>query len=309
MKEQLDLFEDITNIQGKPFLKWAGGKGQLIDVIYRNLPQDIDTIDTYVEPFVGSGAVMFWMLTHYRNIKHVVINDVNNDLINVYRVIQEYVNELIFELLLLEDAHKKYLYEEEKKKFFYQIRDEYNLRNQNDTQTSIRMAALFLFLNRTCFNGLYRVNSKNFFNVPFGKYSNPKICNKDLLLADSILLQNVEILNGDYYNSKEYAHKNSFFYFDPPYKPISKTSNFNSYCNEVFDDEQQKRLKMFCDELQKIGAKFMLSNSDPKSIDDDNIFFDTLYEKYVIRRVNARRNINSKGSSRGEIKELLITNY
>ena len=106
MKEQLDLFEDITNIQGKPFLKWAGGKGQLIDVIYRNLPQDIDTIDTYVEPFVGSGAVMFWMLTHYRNIKHVVINDVNNDLINVYRVIQEYVNELIFELLLLEDAYK-----------------------------------------------------------------------------------------------------------------------------------------------------------------------------------------------------------
>lgn len=105
MKEQLDLFEDITNIQGKPFLKWAGGKGQLIDVIYRNLPQDIDTIDTYVEPFVGSGAVMFWMLTHYRNIKHVVINDVNNDLINVYRVIQEYVNELIFELLLLEDAY------------------------------------------------------------------------------------------------------------------------------------------------------------------------------------------------------------
>lgn len=309
MKEQLDLFGTVVDVQGKPFLKWAGGKGQLIDAIYRNLPQDINTIDTYIEPFIGSGAVMFWILSHYHNIKYVVINDINNDLTNVYRVIQKSVNELILELSLLEKTYKGYSDEEDRKKLFYQIRDEYNLREQNESQTSVRMAALFIFLNRTCFNGLYRVNSKNLFNVPFGKYSNPKICDKDTLLADSVLLQKVEILNGDYYLSKKYAHPNSFFYFDPPYKPISKTSNFNSYCNEIFDDGQQKRLKMFCDELQEIGAKFMLSNSDPKSIDNDNNFFDVLYEKYEIRRVNARRNINSKGNSRGKIKELLITNY
>lgn len=294
-------------ILGKPFLKWAGGKTQLLDVIFQSFPTNY--IDTFIEPFIGSGAVTFRMLSLFPNIK-VIINDINSDLINVYRVIKNNVVELITELKLLE---KEYLSQEQegRKEFFYVIRNEYNKRNSNYPEISVLDASYFIFLNKTCFNGLYRVNSKNKFNVPFGKYVNPNICNEDLLNHDSELLQRVIILNGDYSMTFKYASLDggTLFYLDPPYKPISTTSSFNSYSADTFDDHQQMRLKDFCDRLSLNNMKFILSNSDPKSVDIKNDFFDVLYNDYKVQRVHAKRNINSKGNCRGKIKELLICNY
>lgn len=307
MKKELLLFEDNT-IQGKPFLKWAGGKGQLIESIAAYLPKNMEEIAVYIEPFVGSGAVMFWILSKYPDLL-VVINDLNSDLINVYNSIKYNVTDLISELKYIEKEYKSLETSDSKKEFYYQLRAEYNDRNFNYSEISAKMAALFIFLNRTCFNGLYRVNSKNGFNVPFGKYTNPKICDEQTLYDDSRLLDRVEILNGDYSETLKYGDQNTLFYFDPPYKPISETSNFNSYSSEVFADAQQIKLKKFCDTITAQGAKFILSNSDPRSVNCNNTFFDELYGNYEIIRVNAKRNINAKGNQRGEIKELLIRNF
>lgn len=303
--EQLLFDNRIRN--GKPFLKWAGGKGQLLEDIIANFPSCILDIDTFIEPFIGSGAVSFKMLTLYPHL-NVIVNDINCDLINVYKAIKYKVSDLISELKYLQ---KEYLAfdEENRKKLFYEIRSEYNGRNGNYKDVSVKLASYFIFLNRTCFNGLYRVNSKNGFNVPFGKYANPKICDEETLNNDSFLLQRVKILNGDYAKTIEYASSKTLFYFDPPYKPISATASFNSYSADSFDDKQQIRLKEFCDQLTESNIKFLLSNSDPKSLNDENNFFDELYKEYYIQRVNAKRNINSKGNCRGEIKELLIRNY
>ena len=306
MKE-LKLFE--TPIQGKPFLKWAGGKGQLLNTIISYLPDDISTIKTYVEPFVGSGAVMFSLVSRFPNITNIIINDLNKELINLYFVIKYDVENLITELKTLEKEYKSFTTNEKRSIYYYQIRDEYNCRECASDNINIRLAALFIFLNRTCFNGLYRVNGKNLFNVPFGRYVNPKICDEDTLRADNKMLQNVTILNGDYSETIQYADTDTLFYLDPPYKPISVTSSFTSYSSVIFDDEQQKRLKVFCDTLNQHNTKFILSNSDPKGIDETNSFFDELYYQYNIKRVEAKRNINSKGDKRGKITELLITNY
>lgn len=307
MANQIGLFGETHQI-GRPFLKWAGGKGQLLDTISENLPENIFDFDTYVEPFIGSGVVMFKMIGVFTNVKNIVINDFNSDLVNVYKTIKSNVNELI---LILKQLEKEYLTKDQegKKDMFLTLRDEYNKREQTYTEISPRMAALFIFLNRTCFNGLHRVNSKNLFNVPFGKYDSPRICDTEALKIDSDVLQNVTILNGDYSGTLEFAKRNTFFYFDPPYKPISKTANFNGYSNDAFGDEQQIRLRDFCDEITNRGANFMLSNSDPKQVDETQDFFDRIYEKYNIKRVSAKRMINSNASNRGEVKELLITNY
>ena len=305
MKE-LSMFAEP--IQGKPFLKWAGGKGQLLDAIDAHLP-NMDNIDTFVEPFVGSGAVMFWLISHYTNIRQVIINDLNTELVNLYQSIKYDVNELITELKALDLEFKSRHTLEERSEYYYQIRNEYNSRDLASKDRNIRLAALFIFLNRTCFNGLYRVNGKNLFNVPFGKYANPRIIDEDNLRNDNTLLQNVEILNGDYAETIQYVTDRTFYYLDPPYKPISETSSFNSYSSMSFDDEQQIRLKGFCDTISAHNGKFMLSNSDPRSTDETNTFFDDLYGAYTIHRVLAKRNINAKGDKRGEINELLITNY
>ncbi len=298
----------IDSIQGKPFLKWPGGKGQLMDAISAHLP-NMDSIDTYIEPFIGGGAVMFWIISHYPNIRQVVINDLNTELVNTYQAIKFDVEGLIKELKGLESDYKYRPIQEERSEYYYQIRTEYNSIDLLPKDGNIRLAALFIFLNKTCFNGLYRVNSKNLFNVPFGKYANPKICDEENLRNDSKLLQKVEILNGDYAATTKYISNRSFYYLDPPYKPISKTSSFNSYTSLPFDDEQQIRLKRFCDAIHKHNGKFILSNSDPKSVDETNTFFDVLYDAYHIHRVQAKRNINAKGNKRGEINELLIRNY
>ncbi|MDN3585929.1 DNA adenine methylase [Pedobacter aquatilis] len=296
------------SIIAKPFLKWAGGKTQLIPAIEKYLPENIKTLQdlTYVEPFIGSGAVFFWFIQNFE-VKEAIINDVNADLINVYHSIKESPKELIY---LLEDIQNQYyalLNDEVKKNYFLEKRKLFNSKSEAD----IINAALFIFLNRTCFNGLYRVNKKNEFNVPFGRYARPKICNETNILAISKLLQKVTILNGDYESTLNFASHNAFFYFDPPYKPISKTASFNAYATGDFNDIEQKRLALFTENLTLRNKFWLLSNSDPKNINADDDFFDQLYDKpeNTIFRVKAKRMINSNATKRGEINEILIMNY
>ena len=296
----------MTNRIAKPFLKWAGGKTQLIEQIKQQLPDTIKTDKfTYIEPFVGSGAVLFWMLEEYPNLEKAIINDINEDLTNAYLTIKHNVRELIDILKVWEvEYHSLTEDEEAKKEYYYEKRSLFNTRASDQTTHS----AIFIFLNRTCFNGLYRVNRKNEFNVPIGSYKKPQICNEENLLAVSEVLQKVEILNGDFSETKHYADENTFFYFDPPYKPLSETSSFNSYAKDEFNDDEQIRLKKFCDLLDSQNHKWILSNSDVKGKDINNNFFDDLYNGYNIKRVNASRRINANPEKRGVLKELLITN-
>ncbi|GGI27181.1 DNA adenine methylase [Pedobacter mendelii] len=296
------------NTIAKPFLKWAGGKTQLIPVIEQYLPKEIEKINdlTYIEPFIGSGAIFFWFIQKF-NIKKAVINDINTDLINVYKTIKAKPEELITILNAIESDYYGLNFEEEKRNFFLNIRTKFNFKTDDITENS----AFFIFLNRTCFNGLYRVNSKNLFNVPFGKYARPKISDPLNILAISKLLQDITILNGDYTETVKYIGKKSFFYFDPPYKPISKTSSFNAYAKGEFGDEQQNRLADFTELLTKKKHLWLLSNSDPKNLNPADLFFDDLYDKpsNTILRVKAKRMINSNAQKRGEINEILIMNY
>ena len=264
-----------TFSEPKPFLKWAGGKTQLISSIESSLhPSILKKKFTYLEPFVGSGAIMFWMINNFPNLEKAVINDINSDLINTYRTIAKSPNELISVLKDLQsDFHSLQDKEEEKKLYYYQNRELYNTRSTDNTT----QAALFIFLNRTCFNGLYRVNSKNLFNVPIGSYKAPTICDELNILSVSNALQKVEILNGDYTATLDDVADNSFFYFDPPYKPLSNTSSFNSYAKDDFNDDEQIRLKDFCSQLETLGHKWMLSNSDVKGKDVNDTFFDDIY--------------------------------
>lgn len=296
----------MTNKIAKPFLKWAGGKTQLIEQIKEQLPVTIKKEPfTYIEPFVGSGAVLFWMLEEYPNLEKAIINDINQDLTNSYSTIKYNVHGLIDILRKWEvEYHNLVEDEEAKKEYYYEKRALFNTRSSDQTTQS----AIFIFLNRTCFNGLYRVNRKNEFNVPIGSYKKPQICNEENLLAVSDVLQKVEILNGDYSETINYTTENTFFYFDPPYKPLSETSSFNSYAKDEFDDAEQVRLKEFCDMLDNQNHKWILSNSDVKGKDINNNFFDDLYGAFNIYRVNARRIINANPGKRGQLTELLITN-
>lgn len=289
----------------KPFIKWVGGKTQLLDDIKKSLPKDLDKREglTYVEPFVGGGAVLFWILQEYPNITRAVINDINAELICTYRVIKNDVDSLIAELSRLQAEYLP-LSAEDRKEYYLAQRALFNTKNTTDVQT----AALFIFLNRTCFNGLYRVNSKGEFNVPHGKYSNPRICDEATLKADSVLLQKVEILCGDFAQTGEYAGQNVLYYFDPPYRPLTETSAFTSYATGGFDDAEQTRLRDFCDDIARNKSMFVASNSDPKNVDSEDKFFDKLYEMFNIKRVSAARMINSKADGRGAISEIMISN-
>jgi DNA adenine methylase len=287
----------------KPFLKWAGGKTQLIAEIEKSLPIEITNKKfTYIEPFVGSGAVLFWILNHFPKLEKAVINDINSDLINTYRTIASKPSELISILRVLQNEyHNLEGNEEKKKEYYYEKRELYNTRLEEKTG----QAALFIFLNRTCFNGLYRVNKNNGYNVPMGNYKKPTICDEENIMAVSNVLQKVEILCGDYVETLNKASTNSFFYFDPPYKPLSNTSSFNSYAKDEFNDEEQIRLRNFCTKLEKQGHKWMLSNSDVKGKDTNDNFFDDIYSEFSISRVKARRNINANSEKRGDLCVLL----
>jgi DNA adenine methylase len=295
----------IDAYTAKPFVKWVGGKTQLIDDIQKSLPADLRNKHdlTYVEPFVGGGAVLFWILQEYPNITKAVINDINAELICTYRVIRDDVESLITELSRIQSEYIP-LDSEQRKEYFLKKRSLFNSKNKSEVET----ASLFIFLNRTCFNGLYRVNSKGEFNVPHGKYSNPKICDEVTLRADSALLKNVEILCGDFAQTGKYAGNNVLYYFDPPYRPLTDTSAFTSYTTDGFDDAEQTRLRDFCNEIARNKSLFVASNSDPKNVDGEDKFFDKLYEMFSIKRVSAARMINSKGDGRGAISEIMITN-
>lgn len=290
----------------RPFLKWAGGKRQLLPVITDALPKDLEKKPfVYVEPFVGSGAVLFRMLDKFPNIEKAVINDVNEDLIHAYRTIQEEPDALIEALQQLEREYYGNPEEEFRQMHYQMVRQLFNERKASRAHHT----AYLIFLNRTCYNGLYRVNKENQFNVPFGKHKNPKICNEANIRLVHKALQKVEIRMGDFDALNDLVTPDTFFYFDPPYKPISSTASFNAYSQNGFGDGDQERLKGFCDKLHETGARLLLSNSDPKNEDPENHFFDELYGDYQIERVQARRAINSRGSRRGEISELLIRNY
>ncbi|ELR96542.1 DNA adenine methylase [Gloeocapsa sp. PCC 73106] len=299
----------------KPFLKWAGGKTQLLETLNELYPKALKNGECshYIEPFIGGGAVFFDMLQKYP-IKSAYISDINFEVIIAYKVIQKSVDKLIEEL---GDLSAKYqaLNEEKKQDFFYQIRDKYNeqkdqLSYSNSSEFGVERSAMLIFLNKTCFNGLFRTNKRGYFNVPYGKYKNPTILNKTNLLAVADALQIADIELADFSESIKYIKKNSFVYFDPPYRPLNKTSNFTAYSAFEFDDTQQKRLADFYKKLHRdYKIYLMLSNSDPKNENPEDKFFDELYQDFTIQRVSAKRMINSKASKRGSIYELIITNY
>ena len=289
-----------------PFVKWAGGKTQLIEEIRKVLPLDLEKRKhlTYIEPFVGGGAVFFWILQEYPNIERAIINDINQELVDTYHVIKNDVENLILSLQELQQEYIS-LALPERTAYFLEKRQIFNKKNIHNTN----LAALFIFLNRTCFNGLYRVNAKGEFNVPHGKYRNPKIADENNLRACSQLLQKVEILDGDFEQTESYVVSPTFVYCDPPYRPLDATSSFNSYAKETFDDVEQIRLKKFVDRLSSRNCAVMLSNSDCKGRNPNDTFFDDLYRNYIIERVYASRFVNANPAKRGKLTELLIRNY
>ena len=293
--------------KAKPFVKWVGGKGQLIEQLEALLPADFAEREnvTYIEPFVGGGAMLFYMLQTCPNIKSAVINDINPDLTLCYQVVRDNPTELIKSLNVIQSDFYALQTEEERKMFFLQQRERFNSRSLNE----IDHTTLFFFLNRTCFNGLYRVNKAGKFNVPFGKYTTPTICDSATIYADSKLLQKVDIMTGDFEQTFAKIEGNTFFYFDPPYRPLSNTSSFNDYTKESFNDNAQIRLKLFCDRLNENGINFMLSNSDCLGKDGTDRFFDDLFIDYSIERVWASRNVNAIASKRGKLTEIVVNNY
>ena len=291
----------------KPFLKWAGGKGQLIREIEKYYPFG-STITKYAEPFVGGGAVLFDILNKHK-VNEIYISDTNAELINAYKIVRDNIEELI-ELLQTYQSEYIPLETEDRKEYYMSKRESFNeLKVNGNEKTNIEKAALMIFLNKTCFNGLYRVNKKGLFNVPMGSYKNPMICDEDNLRRVSYKLQNVTIVCGDYRESKDFIDENTFAYFDPPYRPITDTASFTAYTETLFNDEEQIELARFVDEMHTKGAKIVVSNSDPKNSNTEDDFFDNIYKAHKIKRVEATRMINCNSEARGRIRELLISNY
>lgn len=299
----------------KPFLKWAGGKGQLLRELEKRLPYEIlrrKSISRYVEPFVGGGAMFFFLKSKY-DLKESFLFDKNKELIMAYEVIKTNHKQLTDELGKIEDVHL-HKSENDRKENYYRIRDTYNRQMRGFDYLHyhdewVGRAAYLIFLNKTCFNGLFRQNSKGEFNVPFGRYKNPTICDEDNLARVHKVLQDTNLFCGDFTDSGDYINNNCFIYLDPPYRPLNTTSNFTNYSKEGFNDEDQNKLADFFKKMDKRGAHLMLSNSDPKNHNDQDNFFDILYENFIRERVPAKRNINSDASGRGKINELIVRNY
>ena len=275
------------NIILSPVVKWVGGKRQLLEDIVPLIPK---TFTTYVEPFIGGGAVLFDVQP-----KKAIINDFNHELINIYRVIKDNPSELILAL----EKHEELNSEE----YFYKIRSLDRSRCYGE-MNEIEKAARIIYLNKTCYNGLFRVNRAGQFNSPYGKYKKPNIVNRPVVLAMSKYFNenNIKIIDGDYKLALKNLRKGAFVYFDPPYMPISTSSSFTGYTENGFDENQQVKLKEECDKLNSKGIKFLLSNSD-------HPFIRELYKDYKIVTVKAKRSINSNGNKRGEITEILVRNY
>ncbi len=306
--------QQTENQAVKPFLKWAGGKAQLLDAFECRFPPELTghRLSNYVEPFIGGGAVFFAINNRY-GFETAHICDSNEELALAYRVVKTNVDALIDTLGPMETRFLE-TPQEGRSELFYKTREDYN-NNKEKTdflhyQSSwIQRTAELIFLNRTCFNGLFRVNSRGWFNVPFGSYKNPRILDERTLIEASASLQNTEISMGDFSTCEKFIDNNTFVYLDPPYRPLNRTSKFTGYSKGGFSDSDQVRLAEFFKTIDRQGAKVMLSNSDPKNEDPDDIFFDDLYADYLVDRVPAKRAINSNGERRGEISELIITNY
>lgn len=308
-----DLFYEY-NVGAKPFLKWVGGKRQLLNKFQDLYPTELKTkkIKNYFEPFVGGGAVFFDVAQNFE-IENAFLYDINEELILTYKVIQKDVIKLIDFLFRYDKQYKK-LTEEKKKEYYYEMRENFNLQRfninyKNYSENWISRAAQIIFLNKTCFNGLFRFNSKGGFNSPMGKYTNPKILDEQNLINVSKLLEIATIKNADFKQVKTDIKNSSFVYFDPPYRPISKTASFTSYSKFNFQDDEQLQLAGLFYDLHNQGTKLMLSNSDPKNIDPEDDFFETIYSNFNILRVDAKRSINSDSSKRNSIKEIVVTNY
>lgn len=295
--------------QAKPFVKWAGGKGHLLSQLQELVPSFLQNEEpvTYVEPFVGGGAMLFHILSTYSSVSKVVINDINPDLIMCYRLIKDKPEILIHELQRLQDQYN-IKSDEKRNLMYYELRQLYNSRSLCHE----KQAALFMFLNHTCFNGLYRVNSKSEFNVPCGRYKSPCICNKDIIMADHALFNRVElsILNGDYKEVIRRIDKDevTFVYLDPPYMPLSTTSYFKQYSSSPFGETEQIELHNFCAALNDDQICFMLSNSDCKDSNGQS-YFERLYHDFRIDRIMARRYINAHTDKRHKLPEIVVRNY
>lgn len=292
----------------KPFLKWAGGKSQLLSEIEKYYPFSDGKITKYAEPFVGGGAVLFDILSKY-DLEEVYISDINAELVNTYCIIRDDIDELIAMLMTMQNKFVP-IDTENRKAYYLAKRERFNdLKANGNENINIEKAALMIFLNKTCFNGLFRVNKKGLFNVPMGSYKNPMICDEENLRAVSKKLQNVTIVCGDYRESADFIDENTFVYFDPPYRPITDTASFTAYTENLFNDEEQIELARFVDDMHWKGAKVVISNSDPKNSNTEDDFFDKIYSSHQIKRVEATRMINCNSEARGKIKELLISNF
>lgn len=295
----------------RPFVKWAGGKSKLIPQMEQYYPKELkeNKIDVYVEPFVGGGAILIDILKKY-NIKKAYAFDINENLINCYNIIKDKVDSLVLNLKKLEKEYLK-LDDENRKEYYYDIRKKYNSINIENEKEAIEKTTYFIFLNKTCFNGLYRENRRGQFNVPIGKYKNPTICDEENLIELSKLIKNVIFIRGDYRESYKYIVENTFIYFDPPYRPINKTSSFTSYSKEDFNDKNQKELGEYFRKINdnNSNVKLMLSNSNPKNNNEEDDFFEQIYKGFKIYEIKANRMINSNKEKRGKISELLIINY
>jgi len=302
-----------TTIEAKPFLKWAGGKRQLLEQFEEQYPKVLknNNIKTYIEPFVGGGAVFFELIKYYE-FENIILNDINKELINSYKVVKNEVEKVIKRLKKMEAEYLP-LDMDARKEIYYNRRDNFNKEKKEIDFSEfniehIEHAAKFIFLNRTCFNGLYRQNKSGEFNVPIGRYKNPTICNEENLIAVSEALENVTLLSTDFEKTKRYIEDYTFIYIDPPYRPLPGTKSFTKYARADFNEDSQKRLANWVKEINE-DAYLMLSNSNPKNTDPKDEFFENLYSEFVINEVSAKRSINSNGAKRGEITELIIRNY
>lgn len=299
----------VTQKYAKPFVKWAGGKSKLAPIIDELVDREINLnkFDTYVEPFIGGGAMFFYLTSKYQ-FKRVIVSDINIELINTYKAIQGNVERL---MNCLDELQREYMSLDDleaKKEYFYQIREAFNrkiIEKRNDKEISYLKASYFIFLNKSCFNGLYRVNQKGLFNVPFGQKVNLNLYDKENLLSVHEVLQRVEIYVQDYQSTIKYANESTFFYFDPPYRPLTITS-FTAYSKSGFNDEDQKELAQHCYAIKEKGASFSLSNSDPHNEDAEDMFFDELYKDFTLHRIHANRAIGAKSNSRGKVSEIVV---
>jgi DNA adenine methylase len=305
----------MKSIKVKPFLKWAGGKSQLLEQLQRYLPTELKkgNVKTYIEPFLGGGAVFFALSQQFK-FEKVYLSDINKDLVLTYQVVQQHL-EALLELLATYQTAYNTTPQAERNNLYLSVRETFNqerftINYQEIGEKEIARASHFIFLNKTCFNGLFRLNAKGGFNVPYGKYKKACILDEANMRSVSRSLQNVEILHGDYSVCLDKVDAQSFVYFDPPYRPISSTANFTTYTGKEFGDKEQRQLAHFFRDLNKDkGAKLMLSNSDPSNGNPQDTFFQEIYEGYKLLKVSAGRAINCDGKKRGKITELLIVNY